>query len=309
MSPLRQALADYLGLRRALGYKLDNAEKWLGWFVTYLEQHHASTVTIDHALAWAASPADATASWRAMRLSAVRGFAAHLRTTDPATEVPPPGLIPYGRQRATPYLYSAADIRALVQAAARLPHKLSAATYPALVSLLAVTGMRVGEAIALDASDLDDSRGVLTVRSGKHGRTRLLPLHPTSVAGLRQYLDQRGRLRPHSATTALFISTTGTRLNYTCVHKTFQRLVHQVGLSDRSAKCRPRIHDLRHSLAVASLLGWYRRGEDVAAMLPRLSTYLGHVDPKDTYWYLSAAPELLALACDRLDASSTGGTP
>lgn len=309
MSPLRQALADYLGLRRALGYKLDNAEKWLGWFVTYLEQHHASTVTIDHALAWAASPADATASWRAMRLSAVRGFAAHLSTTDPATEVPPPGLIPYGRQRATPYLYSDADIRALVQAAARLPHKLSASTYPALVSLLAVTGMRVGEAIALDASDLDDSLGVLTVRSGKHGRTRLLPLHPTSVAGLRQYLDQRGRLRPHSATTALFISTTGTRLNYTCVHKTFQRLVHQVGLSNRSAKCRPRIHDLRHSLAVASLLGWYRRGEDVAAMLPRLSTYLGHVDPKDTYWYLSAAPELLALACDRLDASSTGGTP
>jgi len=303
VSPLRQALADYLSLRRAMGFKLDRAEKLLGQFVGYLEQRHAGTVTIEHALAWATSPADAAACWRAIRLSVVRGFAAHLRTTNPATEVPPPGLIPYGQDRATPYLYSDADIHAMVMAAASLPHRLSAATYPALISLLAATGMRIGEAIALDTSDLDDSRGVLTVRDGKLGKSRLLPLHPTSVAGLRQYLDQRDHLRPVPASDALFISVIGTRLFHSSVHRTFQHLIRRAGISARSARCRPRIHDLRHSFAVASLLDWYRRGEDVQAMLPRLSTYLGHVDPNDTYWYLSAAPELLALACDRLDTS------
>jgi integrase/recombinase XerD len=308
MSPLRQALADYLGLRRALGYKLDHTERMLGSFVSYLEQRHVETVTIEHALVWATFPAGATASWRAMRLSAVRGFAAHLRATNAATEVPPPGLIPQGQHRAVPYLYSDADIQALVRAAAAHRQRPCAATYTALISLLAVSGMRVGEAIALDTNDFDDNRGVLTIREAKLGKSRLLPLHPTSVAGLRQYLHRRDQLRPRPTSAALFISLAGTRLDYTSVHKTFRCLARRAGLAPRSARCRPRIHDLRHSFAVASLLDWYRRGEDVAAMFPRLSTYLGHVDPKDTYWYLSAAPELLALACDRLDAS-TGGTP
>jgi integrase len=303
MSPLRQALADYLSLRRALGFKLDRAEKLLGQFVGYLEQRHAGTVTIEHALAWATSPASAGTWWWALRLSAVRGFAAHLRTTNPATEVPPPGLIPHGQHRAVPYLYSDADIHALVLGAAMLARRLSAATYQALISLLAVTGMRVGEAIALDTGDLDASRGVLTVREAKLGKSRLLPLHPTSATGLRQYLQRRDQLLPHPASAALFISTTGTRLDYTRVHKTFQHLTRIAGLTARSAQCRPRIHDLRHSLAVASLLDWYRRGDDVQALLPRLSTYLGHVRPQDTYRYLSAAPELLALACDRLTDS------
>lgn len=301
MSPLRQALEDYLALRRAMGFKLDRAEKLLSQFVGYLEQRNAGTVTIEHALAWATSPVGADTWWWALRLSAVRGFAAHLRTTNPATEVPPAGMIPRGQHRAVPYLYSDADIYALVRAAAMLRQRLCAATYSALISLLAVTGMRVGEAIALDTNDFDDSRGVLTVRKAKLGKSRLLPLHPTSVAGLRQYLERRDELQPHPTSDALFISLAGRRLNYTSVHKTFRRLTRRAGLTARSVRCRPRIHDLRHSLAVASLLDWYRRGEDVQAMLPRLSTYLGHVHPQDTYWYLSAAPELLALACDRLD--------
>jgi integrase len=308
MSTLRQALADYLSMRRALGFKMAAHERLLGQFVGHLEQCGAETVTIEHALAWATSPPDAAPSWRALRLSVVRGFAVHLRAADPATEVPPPGLVPHGKHRAVPYLYSDADIQALVEAAAQLPHRISSATYPALISLLAVTGMRVGEAIALDTSDLDDRRGVLTVREAKHGRSRLLPLHPSSAAGMSHYLRRRDHLRPIPASDALFISTTGTRLGYIRVHRTFRRLTIQAGLTPRSARCRPRIHDLRHSMAVASLLDWYRRGEDVQAMLPRLSTYLGHVDPRHTYWYYSAAPELLALACERLDAS-TGGAP
>jgi len=249
MSPLRKALAGYLDLRRALGFKLDRAEKLLGQFVGYLEQHDAGTVTIEHALAWATSPAGAAASWRALRLSAVRGFAAHLRATNAATEVPPPGLIPQGQHRAVPYLYSDADIQALVRAAAAHRQRPGAATYTALISLLAVSGMRVGEAIALDTNDFDDNRGVLTIRTGKLGKARLLPLDPTSVVGLRQYLDWRNQLRPHPASDALFVSTTRKRLDYTSVHKTFRCLARRAGLAPRSARCRPRIHDLRHFLS------------------------------------------------------------
>jgi integrase len=306
VSPPRQALADYLAIRRALGAKLERAEKLLAQFVTYLEQHHAETVTIDHALAWATAPRGASAWWWAMRLSAVRPFAAYLHTLDPATQVPPPGLIAHQRHRATPYLYSDTDIQALVAAAAGLPRRLTAATYPALISLLAVTGMRIGEAIGLDTADFDDPAAILTVRDGKFGKSRLLPLHPTAAAGLRHYLHTRDRLHPNPASSALFISTTGTRLSYIRVQRTFRRLADQAGLAGRSATCRPRIHDLRHSFAVATLLDWYRHGQDVPALLPRLSTYLGHADPKHTYWYLSAAPELLALAQERLDAYLAG---
>ena len=306
MSPLRQAVADYLRIRRALGFKLERAEKLLAQFVTYLEQRQAATVTISHALAWATLPADASAWWWTMRLSTVRRFAAYLRTIDAAAEVPPAGLIARQRHRATPYLYSPSDIAAVLAAAARLPRRLSAATYPALIGLLAVTGMRIGEAIALDTCDFDQPAGVVTVREGKFGKSRLLPLHPTTTAGLRQYLQDRDRLCPFPASDALFISTTGTRLGYLRVHRTFRRLTHQAGLAARSATCRPRIHDLRHSFAVQTLLDWYRDGEDVQALLPRLSTYLGHADPKHTFWYLSAAPELLALAGQRLDAHLAG---
>lgn len=168
--------------------------------------------------------------------------------------------------------------------------------------------MRVGEAIALDTNDFNEDLGMLTVRNGKFGKARLLPLHQSGVAALRRYLDTRDRLRPIRTSDALFISSTGTRLSYNRLHGTFQRLTKQAGLTTRSATCRPRIHDLRHSFAVATLLDWYRQGADVQALLPRLSTYLGHVDPKHTYWYLSAAPELLALAGQRLETYLEGRT-
>ena len=306
MSPLGQALADYLRVRRALGFKLERAERLLAQFVAYLHDHDAEVPTIQDALAWAMSPTDATPRWWAHRLSTVRGFAAHLHALDPRVEVPPPGLLRRGPRRATPYLYSAADIGALVDAAAMLPRPLGAATYQTLIGLLAVTGMRVGEAIRLDRDDLDaDHDGLLTVRHSKFGKSRLVPLHPSTVTALRDYLHVRDRLLPAPASPALLISTAGTRLGYNNVWRTFHRLVSQAGITARSASCRPRIHDLRHSFAVATMLDWYAGGADVPALLPRLSTYLGHADPTHTYWYLQAAPELLTLAAHRLDTHLT----
>lgn len=302
MSPLGQALADYLRTRRALGFKLDRAERLLAQFVAYLHDHDAEVPTSEDALAWAMSPTDATPRWWAHRLSTVRGFAAYLHALDPRVEVPPPGLLRRGPRRAIPYLYSAADIGALVDAAAALPRPLGAATYQTLIGLLAVTGMRVGEAIRLDRDDLDaDHDGLLRVRHSKFGKSRLVPLHPSTVTALRDYLHVRDRLLPAPASPALLTSTAGTRLGYNNVWRTFHRLARQAGLTARSASCRPRIHDLRHSFAVATMLDWYAGGADVPALLPRLSTYLGHADPKHTYWYLQAAPELLTLAAHRLD--------
>jgi integrase/recombinase XerD len=285
VSPLRQTLADYLSIRRAMGFHLDQAEKLLGQFVTYLEQRHAKTVTLEHALAWATLPADAAPRWWAHRLSTVRRFAAYLHTLDASAEVPPPGMIPAGPRRATPYLYSDADIDAIANAAATLPSPLRAATFPTVVRLLATSGMRVGEVIGLDRVDLDTDGGLLTVRQAKFGRTRLVPLHPSTVAALAGYLRVRDNLLPSPPSPALFVSTVGTRLRYNDVWRTFHRLVGRVGLTARSRSCRPRIHDLRHSFAVGTLLDWYREGADVAARLPHLSTYLGHTNPKDTYWY------------------------
>ena len=246
MSPLRQVLADYLAVRRSLGYKLARPEKLLGQFITYLEDAGAETVTTGHALAWATLPGG-DQSWHALRLSAVRGFATYLRTIDPSAEVPPADLVPWRPCRATPYLYSDADIAALIAAAASLRFPLRVATYQTLIGLLAVTGIRVGEAIRLDRADLDlPGNGVLTVRESKFGKSRLLPLHPTTAEALRGYLRLRDRLHPHPSAPAVFISPAGTRLLYCNVQSTFARLARRAGLRPRSASCRPRIHDLRH---------------------------------------------------------------
>jgi integrase len=307
MTGLRQALADYLGMRRALGFRLDNTGRYLAQFVAYLEEQGAGTVTVELAVTWAMRPSCGPA-WQAQRLAMVRAFATHLRTLDPATEVPPARLASPGPTRATPYLYADTEIHALVQATGILPFPLQAATYQTLIGLLATSGLRVGEAIALDRGDFDRGRGLLAVRDAKYGKHRDIPLHPSTTAAVAGYLELRDRLHPAPASPALFISQRGTRLLYPQVRHTFLRLVEQAGLHARSARCRPRIHDLRHSFAVASLLGWYREGADVAALLPRLSTYLGHANPRDTYWYLSASPELLALAGVRLD-THLGGRP
>lgn len=301
MSRLREAAEDYLAMRRALGYKLETQGQLLAGFVGSLERAGAATVTIELAVAWATQPVDADPVWWSKRLSVVRGFARYLQTIDPATEVPPAQLLPYRCRRATPYLYTPAEVAALMAAAGRLASPLKAATYQTLIGLLAVSGLRVGEAIRLDRDDVDGRHGLLRIIKSKFGKSRELPLHPSTVQALHAYARQRDRLYPQASSPSFFVSTAGTRLLAANVRGTFARLVRAAGLKPRSPRCRPRLHDLRHSFAVASLLDWYRAGVDVQARLPLLSTYLGHVEPGSTYWYLSAAPELLALAARRLE--------
>lgn len=299
MTMLRAALADYLTLRRAMGFRLVRAEKLLGQFTGYLDAQNADTVTTDHAVAWVSLPAPASAGWLALRMQAVRGFAAYLYTLDDRHQVPPAGLFPDRPHRAVPYLYSDHDIGALLAAARRLRHPQQQATYQALIGLLIVTGLRIGEAIRLDDTDIDTGRGMLLVRESKSGSSRLVPLHPTTLTALRAYQQLRDAQQPGPQVPAVFVSLAGTRLWYSGVHATFARLVGLAGLPGR-AFARPRIHDLRHSMAVSTLLDWYRNGDDVQARLPLLSAMLGHTGPKHTYYYLHAAPELLGLAARRL---------
>lgn len=307
MSRLHDALADYLSVRRAMGYKLIRTGGLLAQFIAYLDDLDVDTITIEHALAWATLPAQSSLDWQAQRLSVVRGFASWMSALDPATEVPPTDLLPRRTHRPTPYLYSKDDIARLLAACATLRPQRRAATYHTLVGLLAVTGMRIGEAIRLDRSDVDVDAGLLLVRQTKFGKDRYLPLHPTSVEALTSYLAWCDRQFPTPRTGAVFTSIRGTRLRYNNARDTFNALAQHAGLRPRSASCRPTLHGLRHSFAVTTLLESYRSGADVQARLPLLSTYLGHVRPADTYWYLSAAPELLALANQRLEAGRQVG--
>lgn len=306
MNPLRQALADYLQIRRALGYKLERAEKLLGQYLAYLEGLGAETITVENALSWVTLPAAASGHWWAFRMSVVRGFASHLHALDPVHEVPPADVCPGRVYRAVPYLYSQEQIGALMAATSSLRFELRQATYRTLIGLLSVTGMRVGEAIRLDNDDVDLTHRVLTVRDTKFGKSRELPLHRSTIGALRAYLRVRDRHRPTLVSEAVFISPAGTRLLYCNVSHTFIQLVQRAGLRPRSARCRPTLHGLRHSFAVRTLLGWYRSEVEIQPRLPLLSTYLGHVHPKDSYWYLTAAPELLQLAAGRLERVQGG---
>jgi integrase len=300
MSTLREAVGEYVTLRRALGFKLVEHEGLLAHFVDYLDQTRTPTITIEAALAWATQPTTAQpARWKA-RLCVVRGFARHLHVVDPRVEVPPVDLLPYRHQRPTPSLFSPEDIAALLAATHHITSPLRAATFEALFGLLATTGMRVGEAIRLDDADVDLTVGLLTVRQTKFSKSRQVPVHTTTVAALRRYAHTRERLCSRPQTPSFFVSLAGTRLIYSDVRATFRKLVMIAEIGSETAIA-PRINDLRHSFAVATLQSWYRDGGDVQARLPLLSAYLGHSHPSSTYWYLQAAPELLALAASRLE--------
>lgn len=299
---LRATLAAYLHTRRALGYTLVRTEKLLRQFIDYLAASEATGISTTSALSWANLPEGSDRSWRNYRLSVVRTFARFVSFTDPDVEVPAMGLLPYSPPRATPYLYSDREITALMGAASILSCPQRQATMATLVGLLAATGMRVGEAINLDMSDIDTDRKLLLVRDSKFSKTREVLLHPTTIAALGEYCARRAQWQPRSKCSAVFLSLAGTRLLYCNVHNAFQRMVTVAKLPARSGKCRPRIHDLRHSFAVASMLDAYTAGGDGRAQLALVSAYLGHVDPAATYWYLSASPELIAAAANRLSA-------
>lgn len=296
---LARHVEEYLRLRRALGFKLKFEGQVLPQFVAYLDAIGAQSVTVEAAISWTRLSEGAKPVTLSHRLGAVRGFARYLATIDPATEIPPTGL--FGKQqRRAPYVYSPEEIGRLVQAAGRLRQPLRAATFEALFGLLAVSGMRVGEALRVLRGDVDLTTGVIRVRHAKFDRDRLVPLHPSATKALRGYATRRDRLCPQPRTESFFISSVGTALRHGSVHATFVSLLAPAGLPTATGG-RPRIHDLRHSLVVNTLIGWQRDGVDVAARLPVLSTYLGHVSPASTYWYLSAVPELMQLAATGLE--------
>lgn len=304
MTRLAEAAKEYLALRRALGFKLRHHTWWLPDFVSYLGAHGSSVITSELALSWARQPPNTSPSWWAARLSAIRQFARHHRAFDARTEIPASDLIPHRKQRLTPHLYTAAEVAALMREASRLESPLRSVSYTTLIGLLAATGMRVSEALALDCDDIDWDRELLTIRSSKFGKSRHVPLHRSTVAALRDYDRRRGRLRPHRRSPAFFLSSAGTRVIHQNFQHVFLRLLKLTGM-DRGPGRRPRVHDLRHAFAMKIVRDWYRAGLDVERRLPQLSTYLGHVSPSTTYWYLTATPELLAAAGKRADRAWT----
>ena len=306
MTALAEHLSEYLALRRSLGFKLDRPGQLLAQFVIFMQQTGTDVVTTELALAWARQPANARPFWWSHRLSTVRGFARYLHAIDPVHEVPPRDLLPGGAHRAEPFIYSANEVADLLRATAQIAHPFMATTYKTYIGLLAATGMRAGEAIALDRDDLDWSEGLLVVRNAKFGKVREIVLHPTTVGALRDYDGYRHHLFPRPRTRAFFVSTVGTRLIYNNAHHVFHELTERAGLASRSEGCRPRPHDLRHTFAVNTLLSWYRAGVDVAERMHLLTTYLGHNQPAHTYWYLSATPELLAMVGQRLERQLEG---
>jgi integrase/recombinase XerD len=297
---LRDALEEYLTMRRALGFILSEPSRMLHKFVASMEEEGASFITTEFALRWAMQPRCAPAQW-ASYLSMVRRFARYVSAFDDRTEVPPWGLLPYRARRKEPYLYTDEEITRLVRAAKELPSPLGVrgATYATLFGLLAVTGMRVSEPVGLDRDDVDLGRGVLTIRRTKFGKSRMVPFHASTLEALRRYVDLRDRLFP--GVRSFFVSEQGTRPTTYSVRWTFVRLSHQIGLRAPHDTHGPRLHDFRHRFAVETLLRWYRQDVDVEQHLPELSTYLGHTHVADTYWYITAVPELLRLATRRCE--------
>lgn len=301
MSALREALQDYVRLRRCLGCKFDAAEQRLNSFVKFMVQRDATVVTYPLALEWAMQPPAQRPTWT-LRFTDARGFARFLRGRDPRTEVLPMRVLA-SYSRAKPYLYTDTEIDQLLSAALALqPAKaLRRWTYYCLFGLLAVSGMRIGEALALKRQDVDLEQGILTIRGAKFGKSRLVPLHLTTRAILRRYARERDTHLDPPRSDYFFVAEQGGRLLLQYVHRVFWRLSRQIGLRGPADHAGPRLHDFRHRFAVQTLVSWYRSGQPVEQMLPVLSTYLGHVCVQDTYWYLSACPELMGHAVQRLE--------
>ena len=303
MSAMRDALRDYLAMRRALGFKLVSDGTALLSFVAFLEEAQADYISTAIALAWAKIPTSVQPAQWSKRLGFVRGFARYCSAFDPRNEIPPVGLLPFEYQRQAPYNFSDKDIEALLLAALALRAKdgLANHTYHCLLSLLSVTGMRISEALNLTLDDVDLVDGILTINSSKFGKSRMVPLHFSTVTALVDYRERRGRFLAGRQVAHWFVNRRGTKMLCEAVDAMFRRLADRLGLVGEKGKRRPRIHDLRHRFAMQTLMRWYDDGQDIERLLPVLSAYLGHVEVRNTYWYLSSFPELLAAAKDRLE--------
>ena len=303
MSAMRDALRDYLTMRRALGFKLISDGTGLLSFVAFLEQAQAEYISTAFALAWAQIPTSVQPARWAVRLGFVRGFARYCSAIDPRTEIPPVGLLPFEYRRRAPYFFSDKHIEALLLAALALPAKDGMAnhTYHCLLGLLSVTGLRISEAVNLTLDDVDLADGILTIRSSKFGKSRMDPLHFSTVTALADYRERRDRFLAGRQVPHWFVNRRGMQVRCDTVDGMFRRLVDGLGLVGEKGQRHPRVHDLRHRFAMKTLVRWYDDGQDIERRLPVLSAYLGHVEVRDTYWYLSAWPQLLAAAKNRLE--------
>jgi integrase len=294
---------DYIELRRGLGYRSPSQDRMLRAFARHLDRHgHDGPVPLELTLDWAASTASADPCNPARRLAAVRGFLRHLSALDSATEVPAPGLLGPAGHRRPPHVYSDREIGDLLEAAAGLspPGGLRPHSYATLFALIACTGLRISEALALTCGDVDLAGGILTVRAGKRGRTRLIPLHPTALPPMRDYAAQRRRRRgPPQAGDAFFRTDRSDRISYRAANNTFIVLRRQLGWTADGRTRAPRVHDLRHRMVVRRIQAWHAQGADVDREIAALATYLGHAEVREVYWYMSAVPELLSIIADR----------
>jgi integrase/recombinase XerD len=309
MSCLRQELDRYLTIRRSLGYDLGTTARLLRRFVAFAETQGAEHVNTDLFLKWQANFGQASRQTWAARLGMVRLFAQWLHGLDPAHQVPPRGLIPHRARRSRPYIYGADEIANIIAAAAELPsvYGLRGLTLSTLFGLIATTGLRISEALALDTGDVDLEIGVLTIRRGKLGKARLVPIESSVAQRLQAYADERDRLLGF-APQPFFANNRGTRISDCGARYNFALVCQRLGLRSPQRFWRhgrgPRIHDLRHSFAARTIIGWYRAGQDPAREMIKLTTYLGHTKPENTYWYIEAVPELLELAAQRISGPS-----
>lgn len=305
-TPTMVALVEeYLALRRRLGFALHSSGQQLLGFARFADGiDHRGPLTVELAVRWARLPEKARPSWWARRLQIVRGFAQHRSLFDPGTEIAPAGLLGPLSRRPTPHIYSETEITALLQAAAELGPEggLRPHTYVTLLGLLLSAGLRISEALHLDRDDVDLQGGVLTVRHTKFKKSRLVPLHPSAVVALAAYARRRDRHSRHAASGTFFVNESGTPLSASGVAGSFNALRDTLGWTKNPDGRRPRLHDMRHTMAVRTLLRWVKAGVEVDRKMPALATYLGHVEVSDTYWYLTAVPELMALTAARFEA-------
>ena len=307
MNSLRQAVDEYLTMRRNLGFKLRDSGSLLPQFVTFMEMHDATYITQPLALSWAQEPVNVQPSTWATRLSCVRVFARFRHSIDSRTQVPSPGLLPFKTKRARPYLYTDDEINSLLEQALSLPQlyqrcALMPWVYYCVFGLLSVTGLRLGEVCHLRVSDVDLDAALLTIRNAKFGKTRLIPLHGTTCQVLENYIDRRQQYcADRTVSDYLFITSTGNRIDDSQIRRTFYKLSRQIGLRGATDSHGPRLHDFRHRFATNTLLNWYRDDKDPERLLPILSAYLGHVHVADTQWYLENSPELMSEAMRRLE--------
>lgn len=306
MNDLSTLVEEYLSTRRALGARLEKSASLLRGFVVFAARRDAALLTVELALSWATEPRHTDPARWAGRLAVLRGFARFASAADPRHQVPPTDLLPQRYRRPRPHIYSDMEVASLIGAARKMPvrHELQSLTFATLLGLLVVTGMRCGEPLRLRRDDVDLDEGIVAVRAGKFGKSRLLPVHDSTRQALTRYATRRDRLCPDPTDSTFFLSARGLSVTQGALRRLFLKICQRDGLGGSEQSRNPRLHDLRHTFAVKTLLRWHRLDVDVDARLPRLATYLGHVDVRSTYWYLSATPELLGVAATRLDRTS-----